>query len=160
MNTGAVVALEPVTVEQRHEELEVVLFSVVGRRRHQKKMAREATEKLAQSIALRVLDLVAEVAGGHLVGFVAHNEIPPAVGRTQQLLDLVVAGEHVQAGDDQVVLLEPVVRACRLALVGGVDGEGELEAALQLVLPLLGQAARAHDQTALEVAPGDQFLHE
>ena len=35
-----------------------------------------------------------------------------------------------------------------------------MKASVQLVLPLLGQTARADDETPLQVAPRDQFLHE
>ena len=35
-----------------------------------------------------------------------------------------------------------------------------MEAAIQLVLPLLGQVARADDEAALQVAASDQLLHE
>ena len=35
-----------------------------------------------------------------------------------------------------------------------------MEAALQLVLPLFREAAGTHDQTALEIAPGHQLLHQ
>ena len=35
-----------------------------------------------------------------------------------------------------------------------------MEAAVELVLPLLGEAARADDQAALEVAAGDQLLDQ
>ena len=68
--------------------------------------------------------------------------------------------ELVQPGDDQVGLQEPVAGAGRLELVVGEDLEGQVEAAVELVLPLLGQAARADDQAALQVAAGDQLLDE
>ncbi len=44
VNAGTETALEPVAVEQRHEELEVVLLAVVGRRRHEQKVAGEAAK--------------------------------------------------------------------------------------------------------------------
>ena len=58
------------------------------------------------------------------------------------------------------VLQEPVAGAGGLELVVGQDLERQMEAAVQLVLPLLGQAARADDQAALEVAAGDQLLDQ
>ncbi len=53
-------ALETVAIEQRHEELEVLLLAVVRRRRHQQEMPRERREQLPEPVALGVLDLAAE----------------------------------------------------------------------------------------------------
>ena len=81
-------------------------------------------------------------------------------GRLELLLHVLVAGELVEPGDDQVGLEEPVAGAGGFELVVGQDLEGQVEAAVELVLPLLGQAARADDQAALQVAAGDQLLDE
>ena len=45
----AEVALETVAIEQRHEELEVLLLAVVRRRRHQQEVAREVREQLRRA---------------------------------------------------------------------------------------------------------------
>ena len=58
------------------------------------------------------------------------------------------------------VLQEPVAGARGFELVVGEDLERQVEAAVELVLPLLGEAARADDQAALQVAAGDQLLDE
>ena len=58
------------------------------------------------------------------------------------------------------VLEEPVAGARGLELVVGEDLEGQVEAAVELVLPLLGEAAGADDEAALEVAARDQLLDE
>ncbi len=50
--------------------------------------------------------------------------------------------------------------AGRFELVVGQDLEGKLEPALQLVLPLFGEAARADDQATLQVPAGDQLLDQ
>ena len=160
VDRGPEATFEPVPVEQRHEELEVVLLAVVGRRRHEQEVPREATEELPQPIALRVLDLPPEIGGRHLVGLVAHHEIPAAVGRLKQLLHLLVAGEHVEARDHEVVPLEPVFRPGRLKRLAGVDDERELESSVELILPLFGQTAGADHEATPEVASGDQLLHE
>src|SRR5581483_6046932 len=55
---------------------------------------------------------------------------------------------------------KPVASACRLELVVGQDVEGQIEATIEFVLPLLCQAPRANDKTALQVAAGDQFLDQ
>ncbi len=160
MDAVAEAALEAVAVEQRHEELEVLLLAVVRRRRHQQEVPRQGREELPEPVALGVLDLAAEDRGRHLVRLVADHEVPAAIGRLELLLDVLVARELVETGDDQVGLQEPVAGAGGLELVVGEDLERQVEAAVELVLPLLGQAARADDQAALQVAAGDQLLDE
>ena len=153
-------ALETVAVEQRHEELEVLLLAVVRRRRHQQEVPREGREKLAEPVALGVLGLAAEDRGRHLVRLVADDEIPAAIRRLELLLHVLVARELVETGDDQVGLQEPVAGARGFELVVGENLEGQMEAAVELVLPLLGEAARADDEAALQVAAGDQLLDQ
>ena len=98
--------------------------------------------------------------GRHLVRLVADHEVPAAIGRLELLLHILVARELVEAGDDEVGFQEPVAGARGFELVVGEDLERQVEAAVELVLPLLGQAARADDQAALQVAAGDQLLDE
>ena len=149
-------ALEAVAVEQRHEELEVLLLAVVRRGRHQQEVAGERPEQLAELVALGVLDLAAEDRGRQLVRLVADDEVPAAVGRLQLGLHVLVARQLVEAGDDAgcVSRNQLPVRG-RLELVVGEDLEVQVEAAAQLVLPLLGQAAGADDEAALQVAAHD-----
>ena len=84
--------LEAVAIQQGHEELEILFLAVVRRGRHQQEMPRERGEQLAQPVALGVLDLAAEVGGRHLVGFVADDQVPPAVRRLELLLHIFVRG--------------------------------------------------------------------
>ena len=156
----AELALETVAVEQRHEELEVFLFAVVGGGGHEEELAGQVGEELAEAVALGIARFAAEVAGRHLVGFVAYDEVPVAVAGLEFLLHFFVAGELVEAGDDEVGLEEPVAGAGGFELVVGEDFEGQLEAAVELVLPLFGEAAGTDDEAALEVAAGDQLLDE
>ena len=160
MHAVAKAPLEAVAVDERHEELEVLLLPVVRGRRHQEEVAGEARQELTEPVALRVPDLAAEEGGGHLVRLVAHHEVEAAVRRLELVLDVLVAGELVEPGDREVGLQEPVAGARRLELVVGQDVERQVEPAVQLVLPLLGEAAGTDDQTALEVSAGDQFLDE
>ena len=60
MNAVPKAALEPVAVDERHEELKIFLLPVVRRGRHQQEMAGEARKQLTQPVALRVLDLAAK----------------------------------------------------------------------------------------------------
>ena len=59
-----------------------------------------------------------------------------------------------------VSIEEPVAGASGFELVVGQDLERQLESAVQLVLPLLGEAAGADDQAPLQVAAGDQLLDQ
>ena len=160
MHAVAETPLETVAVEQRHEELEVLFLAVVRRRRHQQEVPRERREQLAEPVALGVLDLAAEERGRHLVRLVADDEIPAAVRRLELLLHVLVARELVETGDDQVGFEEPVAGARGLELVVGEDLERQVEAAVELVLPLLGQAARADDEATLQIAARDQLLDQ
>ena len=156
----AELALEAVAVEQGHEELEVFLFAVVGGGSHEEEVTGQVGEQLAEAVALGVAQLVAEVAGRHFVGFVADDQVPVAVAGLQFLLHFLVAREFVEAGDDEVGLEEPVAGAGGFELVVGEDFEGQLEAAVEFVLPLFGQRAGADDEAALEVAAGDEFFDQ
>ena len=152
--------LEAVTVEERQEELEVLLLAVVGRRGHQQEVPGEAREELAEAIALGVLDLAAEESGGELVGLVAHDQVVAAVRSAELFLDVFVAGKLVEPRDGEVVLEEPVAGAGRFELVVGEDLEGQVEPTVQLVLPLLGEAAGTNDKATVQVAACDQLLDE
>ena len=151
---------EAIAVEKRHEELEIFLLAIVGSGGHQKEVAGQRRQELAELVALGVLDLTAEERGGELVGFVAHDEVPSAIGRLELGLHVLVARQLVEPRDDEVVLHEPVAGARGLELVVGEDVEWELEAPVQLVLPLLGQVARADDEAPLEISADDQLLDE
>ena len=123
-------------------------------------MTRQVGEELAQAVALGIARFVAEIAGRHLVGLIAYDQVPVTVARLQLLLHLLVARELVEAGDDEVGFEEPVAAAGGFELVIGEDLEGQLEAPVELILPLFGQRARTDDQAALEVAAGDQLLDQ
>ena len=160
MDAVAEAALEAVPVEQGQEELEVLLLAVVRRRRHQQEVAGQAREELPQAVPFRVLDLAAEERGRQLVRLIAHDQVPARVRRLQLLLHVLVARQLVQTGNDQIGLEEPVAGAGGFELVVGQDLERKLESAVQLVLPLLGEAAGADDQAPLQVAAGDQLLDQ
>src|SRR6185437_13129684 len=123
VHTVAEAPLEAIAVEQREEELEVLFLAVVRRGRHEQKVARDPREKLAQAVPLGVLHLTAKERGGELVRLIADNEVVTAIGSAQQLLDVLIARELVEARDRQVVLEEPVSRASRFELVVGENLE-------------------------------------
>jgi hypothetical protein len=147
-------------VQERHEELEVLFLAVVRRRRHQQEVPGERREELAELVALGVLDLATEEGGRHLVRLVADDQVPAPVRRLQLLLHVLVARELVEPCDHQVRLEEPVARPGSFELVVGENLERQVEAPVELVLPLLGETARTHDQAALQIAPGNQLLHQ
>ena len=67
--------------------------------------------------------LVAVEAGRHLVGLVDDDEVP--VGDAELGLELLAAGELVEAGDEEVALLERVAGAGGLDHVAAEDVEVE-----------------------------------
>ena len=153
-------ALEAIPIEQGEEELKVLFLAVVRRSRHEQKMSGERGKKLPELETFGIVDLAAEEGSGHLVCLVADHQVPATIGRLELLLKLLVTGQLVESGNDQVCLHEPVPRPRGLELVVGEDLEGQVEALVELVLPLLGQAAGAYDEAALEIAPRDKFLDE
>ena len=136
-------ALEAVWVQQREEELEVLLLAVVRRGGHQQEVAGDAGEQLAQPVALGVGDLAAEEVRGHLVRFVAHHQVEAALRGRQQGLQLLVAGQLVQPRDDQIPFGEPVAACSGAHALAGENLELQVEAAAEFVLPLFRQAAGA-----------------
>ena len=154
-------ALEPVGVQQGHEQLEVLLLPRVRGRGHQQQLPGMPAEQLTELVALGLLQLVAEVMGRHPVRLVDHHQVP--VGVLQLVLQVVGAGELVHSRDEEGIFLEhPALGAFRVG-----DGVGELagqqlevqaELLQQLVLPLLDQAAWGDDQAALQVTAEHQLL--
>jgi hypothetical protein len=61
------------------------------------------------------------------------------------------AGELVEAGDDEVVFEKPVAGAEGFELVVGEDFEGQMNALVQFVLPLLDQITGSNDEAAAYV---------
>ena len=94
------------------------------------------------------------------MGFVADDKVPAAIRGLKLLLDVFIAGQLVQPRDDQIVFQKPVAGSGCFQLVIGQDVERKMEPAIQLILPLFGEAAGADDQTAMKIAARDQLLHE
>ena len=78
MNAVAVAALEAVTVEQRQEQLKVLLLAGVRGRRHEQQVPRDPAEGLVELVTPRRLQLGAEVVRGHPVRLVDDHEVPVA----------------------------------------------------------------------------------
>lgn len=58
-----------------------------------------------------MFNFAAEEARGHLVGFIANDEIEADIGRAEQVLNLIVAGQFVEARDHEIIFLKPIPRA-------------------------------------------------
>ena len=102
VNPIAEAPLKAVAIEQGHEELEVLFLAVVGRGGHQQEVTGQRAEELAQAVAPRVLHLPAKEGCRELVGLIADHEVPTRIGCLKQLLHILVAGQLIEAGDDQI----------------------------------------------------------
>src|SRR6266542_322047 len=158
MYTVAVSSLKAVSVQQSQEKLEILLLPIVGGRRHQEEMPRELSKHLPESISLRVLDFIAVERCGHFVGLVTNNEVP--VGVRQLCLHIFVAAQFIEAANGQRIFSEPVSSARRFKFVVCENLEWKLKPLKKFVLPLLGEIARTHDQTSVQVTTNEQFLDE
>ncbi len=76
MNPVPEFPFEAVPVQQSHEKLEVFFFPVMGRGRHQKKMASQFGKEPAKFSSFCLFDLSSEKRGGHLVRLIANNQVP------------------------------------------------------------------------------------
>ena len=72
----AELAVEAVGVEQREEELEVLLLAVVRRGGHQQQVPGVLAEPLGEPEAAGLFELRAEEVGGELVGLVEDDQVP------------------------------------------------------------------------------------
>ena len=83
------------------------------------------------------------------MSLIADDEIPTAIRHHELGLDIFVAREFVEAGDDEVGFKKPVTGPGRLQFIVGEDLEGELEAPVKFVLPLFGKAPGTDDKAAI-----------
>ena len=92
-------------------------------------------------------------------GLVADDQVPLGA-LCKLLLEVLIAGEHVEPGDQPVAVVEGIARARGFDHVARQDAELQSEFLAELVLPLLDEAPRGNDQAALQVAPGAQLLDQ
>ena len=93
-------AFETVGVEQRHEQLELVLFAAVGGSGHQQQVAGVLPQFLSHLIPLGLLHLAAPHGRAHLVRLIEDDQVPVHLARLVEDA-FAVAGEHVQTGEPQ-----------------------------------------------------------
>ena len=98
-------------------------------------------DPLGEQAPLGLLDLAREQLRRELVGLVEDDEVP--VGRVvEEELEVLVAAELVEPGDQQVRVGERVARRRALDPVAGQEREVEVELLGELGLPLLDERAR------------------
>jgi hypothetical protein len=151
----AKLAVEAVGIEQREEQLEVLLLAVVRCGRHQQKMARLRPEFLGQLEAARLLQLVAEEVGGELVRFVEHDQVPS--GSAELLLQFFVARHLVEANDEVVNVFKRIATWRGSFQVFGEDAEFQAELLEHFLAPLIDQAAGGDDDDTPGVGAHDEF---
>ncbi len=149
-------ALEPVTVQQGEEELEILLLARVRGRGHQQQMASDLAEEFPELEALGLLQLAAEVVGAHAVRLVDDDQIP--VGLLELGLELLVAGELIHPCDEERVGLEDVEIDLGVDELIGQQIEAQAELEEELVLPLLHEPAGRDDEALLHVIAQQQLL--
>ena len=151
-------ALEAVRIDQREEQVEVLLLAVVRRGCQQKEVPGDVGKKSAKLEAFCVFDLSAPNGGGHLVCLIADNQIP--LGDLELFLQGFIPRELIQPADTKVCLGEYITAGGGFDAVIGQNFKAEMKLGIQLVLPLFRQTAGRYDQTAFQVAAGDQLPDE
>ena len=156
MDAVAVPPLEPVAVQQRQEQLEILLLAGVWGRGHEQQVPGDQAERLAEFVAPGALELVAVVVRRHAVRLVNDHQVP--VGLRQLLPEPLRPRQLVHPGDQQRMLDEYV------RVEGGIDHrtgeqlEPQAELLEQLLLPLLHQAPRGDDQAPGQVTTQHELL--
>ena len=155
MDAVAELAVEAVGIEEGEEELEVLVFAVVRRGRHQQQVPGLRADALGEAVAAGFLQLVAEEVGGELVRFVEDDEVP-GFG-AELVLELLVARHLVEADDEVVEVLEGIAGRRGTFEFAGEHAELEAELLEEFVAPLLGQAAGGNDEDAAGIGAHDQL---
>ncbi len=158
----ALVPSETVGVEQAHEQLEVLLLAVVRRRGEEQEVLRAwgMATRPSHAAALRLLDLVAGAAVAESLWASSKTTRSQSGGVVEARLEVLVSGELVEPGDQEVGVGERVARQRRLDAVAGQEGEVEVELLGELRLPLLDEAAGRDDEAATQVAADDELADE
>ena len=144
MDTIAELAVEPVRIQQRQEELEVLLLAVVRRGRHQQQMPGLGAQPFSKLEAPGLFQFCPVKVRRELVRFVKDHQIP--CGRTQLVLQFRVARHLVEPDDQVIVVLERIAAGRSQLQLPREDAKLQAELLKQLIPPLLHQAARRHHQ--------------
>ena len=152
----AVLPLEPVTVQQRQEQLEILLLARVRGRGHEQQVPGDQAERLAEFVALGALEFVAVVVRRHAVRLVNDHQVP--VGLVQLLAKLLRSRQLVHPGDQQRMLDEYVRVQRGFDHRAGEQFEPQAELLKQFLLPLLHQAPGGDHQAPGQVTAQHQLL--
>ena len=93
------------------------------------------------------------------MGLVADDQIPFS-GLGELFLQILIAGKHVEPGDQPVAIVEGIARARGFDHLARQDVELQTELLAELVLPLLDEASRGDDQAAFQITPRTQLLDQ
>ncbi len=148
MNPVTKTAFKAVAVEECHEELEVSLFPVVRvaviSRKWRVRVESSWPSRTAWCISFGPEDR------GDILWASSQPRHPTGNPALELPLHILVARELVERAMTRLVSRSNC-RACGFEPVVSENLEGQMEAVVELVLPLLGEAARADDETALQV---------
>ena len=147
-----------ISIQQRHEKLEVLFLPAVRGCGQKQEMPGYGRKQLTQTVTLGITDLPAKVVSTHLMGLVADNQVP--VGGFELPLDIFVSAELIETANRQGSLSKPVTGTSRLEIVVRHDLEGKMESPVEFILPLLNEVAGTDDQTTLKISPSNQFFDE
>ncbi len=92
------------------------------------------------------------------MGFIDHHQVPAR--QAQLLLEVFGAGQLIDAGDQQVMVVEGVSAARLFDLLSRKQRKRQAELLEHFVLPLLDQAAGGDDQHALGIRAHQQLADE
>jgi len=144
-----VTSRETVRVEQRHEQLEVVLLAGMRGRCHQQVVLGRPREYLPEAESFGVVRLAVHVlvVGAHAVRLVHDCDVPRHLGQHRPIF--VASRRLVHTHDEPVVLTERVARPAQVQHRRLEHLEVQVELVGQLIPPLLSQPSGAHDDHAL-----------
>ncbi len=92
------------------------------------------------------------------MSLVHHHEIPLCT--TEFLLQFLVAGELVEPGDQQGMVIERVAAERLFREVVREDGELKAELLIHLILPLLHETPRSDDQDPFGICPHQELADQ
>ena len=126
-------------------------------RRHQQQVARLFRQPHPQLVALALAHVVAVPARAHLVRLVDHHQIPL---RLLDQLSVLFLLEQIDPRDQPILLQQRIPRRRAVEHRPIRDREPVVKFLAQLVLPLLGEVGRRHDQAALHIAAQNQLADQ
>ena len=75
-------------------------------------------------------------------------------------MHVFIARQFVEAGNHKVGFEKPIAGARSFKLIVGKNLEGQMKAAIELVLPLFGKTAGTNNKAALQISASNQFFDQ